>query len=140
MSEIYALTQIQSTANWLIANMLYKNLAFQGPMGSGKTTLIKAILKELKAVDAGNSPSFGIVNEYHNEQGQVLAYHLDFYRLEDETEALDMGLEDYLAQDVWIFMEWPERIASLLPQETTFIRLGVRDENTRQLTMGKDFM
>ena len=83
-------------------------------MGAGKTTLIKAILKEMGAIDSGSSPTFGIVNEYHNKDGELLAYHFDFYRLNDETEAYDMGLEDYLSQDCYIFIEWPEKIPSLI--------------------------
>ncbi|MEO1013276.1 MAG: tRNA (adenosine(37)-N6)-threonylcarbamoyltransferase complex ATPase subunit type 1 TsaE [Bacteroidota bacterium] len=135
----FTLTQNQKTAKEILDCVSSKTLAFHGPMGSGKTTLIKAIIKELGASDTGNSPSFGIVNEYHDDSGALLAYHFDFYRLEDETEALDLGLEDYLDQDVWIFMEWPEKIASLLPVEKTVIQLEILDKNTRKLAIRNDF-
>ena len=81
-----------------------------------------------------NSPTFGIVNEYHFENAKVLGYHFDFYRLKSEIEALDMGLEDYLDQNVWIFMEWPEKIASLLPKDTTKIEIEVVDLTTRSIS------
>ena len=102
-------------------------------MGAGKTTLIKALVKELGGKGSTSSPTFGIVNEYQNENGELLAYHFDFYRLEDASEALDMGLEDYLYSDAWIFMEWPKKIAEFLPQDTTDIFLEVVDAETRKL-------
>jgi tRNA threonylcarbamoyladenosine biosynthesis protein TsaE len=133
MDVTFTEAQIQEVARQLTDAVPGKVLAFYGAMGAGKTTLIKALLRELGAKDSGSSPSFGIVNEYHDKAGQVLAYHFDFYRLEEETEALDLGFEDYLAQDAWIFMEWPEKIAGLLPEEAACIRLEVVDAGTRSL-------
>ena len=86
-------------------------------MGVGKTTLIKSLIKQLGAVDSGNSPSYGLVNEYHNANGKLVAYHFDFYRIESEEEALDMGIEEYFNSNAYIFIEWPEKIAKLLPAE-----------------------
>jgi len=133
MDVTFTEAQIREVARQLTNAVPGKVLAFYGAMGAGKTTLIKALLRELGAKDSGSSPSFGIVNEYHDKAGQVLAYHFDFYRLEDETEALDLGFEDYLAQDAWIFMEWPEKIPNLLPEEAVCIRLEVVDAGARRL-------
>ena len=113
----------------------FQVVCFYGPMGSGKTTLIKSMVKQLGGTEQGSSPSFGIVNEYHFLDGNILGYHFDFYRLNDPSEALDLGLEDYLNQDVWIFMEWPEKVSDLLPQNCLHITLKIIDTLTRELTI-----
>ena len=133
---IYTESQIQEVAQQLITRAASRILAFRAPMGAGKTTLIKAMLKELGAADPGSSPTFGIVNEYHDRNGKLLAYHFDFYRLNDETEALDLGFEDYLNQDVWMFIEWPEKIASFLPEDATHVYIGIIDLETRRIELG----
>lgn len=133
----YTESELEKVAQQLIEESTSKTLAFHAPMGAGKTTLIKAILKELGAADTGNSPTFGIVNEYHDQNGELIAYHFDFYRLNDEIEALDLGLEDYLNQDVWIFIEWPEKIASFLPEDATNIYIEIIDLDTRLLRFGE---
>lgn len=135
MKKIFQLDQLQEVAKTLIEESRGKQLCFYGEMGAGKTTLIKALVKELGAVDSGSSPTFGLVNEYHNDEGKLLAYHFDFYRLEDETEALDMGLDDYLNSNAWIFMEWPEKIKSLLPEDVVSVFLQFIDEKTRSVEL-----
>lgn len=134
MEITFSQDDLSKVAKQLLESVPGKLLAFYGSMGAGKTTLIKALLKELGASDHGSSPTFGIVNEYHGPKNKLLAFHFDFYRLEDEIEALDLGLEDYLSQDAWIFMEWPEKIEGLLPENTTRIRLKVRGKQNRVLT------
>ena len=104
-------------------------------MGVGKTTLVKALVKELGAVDVANSPTFGLVNEYHDENDSPLAYHFDFYRLNDEMEALDMGFEDYLNTGTWLFIEWPDKISSLLPEDAVGVFLHFIEENTRSIEL-----
>jgi tRNA threonylcarbamoyladenosine biosynthesis protein TsaE len=123
--------EIASVAKKVTSKFNSNIICFYGPMGVGKTTLIKAIIKELGAVDAGNSPTFGLVNEYHNTQGQLIAYHFDFYRIETEEEALDMGVEEYFNSIVPVFIEWPEKIAGLLPDNYLRLNLQLIDENTR---------
>ncbi|WP_422080315.1 tRNA (adenosine(37)-N6)-threonylcarbamoyltransferase complex ATPase subunit type 1 TsaE [Ulvibacterium sp.] len=130
---IYTKNQIAQVAQQLLHQVQSKILCFYGEMGAGKTTLIKALVKELGGGEATNSPTFGIVNEYHMENGGILGYHFDFYRLENEIEALDLGLEDYLSQDVWIFMEWPEKINSFLPRDISRINIEVLDAQTRKI-------
>lgn len=117
----------------LVKNTPNKVLCFYGEMGAGKTTLIKALLKELGGIDVVNSPTFGIANEYLNGNEEVLAYHFDFYRLNDEMEALDLGFEDYLQTQAWILIEWPEKIASLLPEDATAITIEVLSPTERRL-------
>ena len=110
-------------------------ICFYGSMGAGKTTLIKAIVRQLGAEQSGNSPTFGIVNEYSSRDGNLLGYHFDFYRIEDENEALDIGLEEYFSQDAWIFIEWPEKIESLIPDDAVRVNIDVVDDLTRKLTV-----
>lgn len=131
----YTISQIPDVAQQLIANVPSKTLCFYGEMGAGKTTLIKALVKELEGSGSASSPTFGIVNEYQRNNGELLGYHFDFYRLEDESEAWDLGLEDYLSTDTWIFMEWPEKIKGILPEPRTEIKIEILDEKTRRLTI-----
>jgi len=130
----FSLDDIQNVAKKIIAKATLKTLCFYGEMGAGKTTLVKALVQELDGATPANSPTFGIVNEYQKKDGSLLGYHFDFYRLEDETEALDLGFEDYLNQEVWTFIEWPEKIQSFLPENAIEIYLEVIDEQTRKLS------
>ena len=130
----YTLDDI-STVSKNILTQSNRIICLNGNLGSGKTTLVKALSHELGIEDKGYSPTFGIVNEYSGDNGNVMSYHIDCYRLESEEEALDIGIEEYLASDVWVFIEWPERIHSLLPAVRTEIRLEVIDEHTRKLSL-----
>ena len=138
MKIIFSLSDIDTAAKRILEKVGSKTLCFYGQMGAGKTTLIKALVKQLGAVDMGSSPTFGLVNEYHDANDVLLAYHFDFYRIEDETEALDMGLEDYLNSSAWLFMEWPEKIQSLLSEDSIAIYLHFIDENTRSVDFNED--
>lgn len=96
---------------------------FYGEMGAGKTTFIKVLLKLLKTRDPGSSPSFSLVNEYCSpEAGPV--FHFDFYRIQHEGEALDIGYEDYFYSGAYCFVEWPEKIPNLLPEGSLKIQIS----------------
>jgi tRNA threonylcarbamoyladenosine biosynthesis protein TsaE len=110
-----------------------KLLAFYGTMGAGKTTIIKAICKELGSVDIVSSPTFTIVNEYKTIDEKTL-YHIDFYRIKKQEEVFDFGLEEYLSGNSYCFMEWPELVEEILPQETVKIRITVGTDEQRILS------
>lgn len=129
----FDLTEIDQTAEELISKSQSKVFCFYGAMGSGKTTLIKAMVKILAGTDQGNSPTFGLVNEYHDLNGQSLAYHFDFYRIDSLEEALDLGLEEYFSTSSYLFIEWPMKIEPLLPAGNMKVKLSVIDENTRRI-------
>jgi tRNA threonylcarbamoyladenosine biosynthesis protein TsaE len=88
-------------------------------------------------VDAGSSPTFGLVHEYCDAAGNLLAYHLDCYRLEGEEEALDLGIEEILGADCYVFIEWPQRIAGLLPLIRTDVYLEIEGVNRRKLSLDR---
>ena len=104
-------------------------ICFYGEMGVGKTTLIKVICKELGIEDNVNSPTFSIVNEYISSLGDSV-YHFDFYRIEDEEEALDMGYEEYFFKNSLCFIEWPEKVSSLIPKEALKIKI-IKNKESR---------
>jgi tRNA threonylcarbamoyladenosine biosynthesis protein TsaE len=129
---LFSKKDIGSIANTILEKSS-KIIALNGPMGAGKTTLISEMVRQLGAVDIAHSPTFGLVNEYANHEGRLLAYHFDFYRMEDEMEALDFGLEDYFNSDAYIFMEWPEKIPNLLPAHVTTIFLKIVGPEMREI-------
>ena len=99
-----------------------KKYIFYGEMGVGKTTLIKELSLQLGTVDIVSSPTFSIVNEYAINDAQKI-YHFDFYRLENESDALDIGINEYFASDNYCFIEWPERIPSLVEDDMIVIKI-----------------
>ena len=110
-------------------------VAFQGKMGAGKTTFIKALCEQLGICDMVNSPTFSIVNEYTDADGQTLAYHFDLYRLKSVAEALDMGAEDYFYSGHYCFIEWPDVADALLPDNCAEASIEEADNGTRILTL-----
>jgi len=106
--------------------------AFFGDLGSGKTTFIKALCNELDVIDIVSSPTFSLINEYRNEAGDTI-YHMDFYRINSINEALDIGIEDYLTANHYCFIEWPEKIENLLPNQTTYVKITEDDQKGRTL-------
>jgi tRNA threonylcarbamoyladenosine biosynthesis protein TsaE len=112
-----------------------KIFLFYGDMGAGKTTLIKSLCECLGVREPVTSPTFSIVNEYEGEKTRV--FHFDFYRLKNQSEALDMGYEEYFYSGNYCFIEWPEKIADLLPPHYIRIDIQVLDSNERLLTCDK---
>lgn len=134
MNIAFSLDQIKEVATQILAANPKKIILFNGEMGVGKTTLIKQLCKNLGVQDATSSPTFSLVNEYYTSDNQIV-YHFDFYRLNKETEALDMGVDDYLYSGNWCFIEWSEKIASLLPEETSTITIELLADGKRELKL-----
>ncbi len=110
--------------------------AFNGPMGAGKTTFIRALSRALGVSDdEANSPSFSIINEYRSDTTAELIYHFDLYRLESVDEALEIGVEDYFDSGALCLLEWPERIEPLLPDDTVIVDIKVNPDESRTLTL-----
>ncbi|MDT0551649.1 tRNA (adenosine(37)-N6)-threonylcarbamoyltransferase complex ATPase subunit type 1 TsaE [Urechidicola vernalis] len=137
MKQEYVLNQLPNVAKSVIANAKHKILLFNGEMGVGKTTLIKEVVKQLGVDDVANSPTFSLVNEYHSDKGEII-YHFDFYRIESEEEALDIGIEDYFYSDAWCFIEWGEKVQNLLPLDITNVNIDILDENRRTIQLKID--
>ena len=132
LQKDYHLDELPEVARFLLENTQGRIWLFDGEMGSGKTTLIKQVVKELGGDDRVSSPTFSIVNEYITPKYKV--YHFDLYRLEDETEALDFGIEEYFdTEDAYVFIEWPDKIPNLLPANSQKIRIIVTDFLNRNL-------
>ncbi|MBF4505207.1 tRNA (adenosine(37)-N6)-threonylcarbamoyltransferase complex ATPase subunit type 1 TsaE [Flavobacterium sp. JLP] len=134
MNIVFSLDQIQEVAEQILAQNPKKIILFNGEMGVGKTTLIKQLCKSLGVEDATSSPTFSLVNEYYTSNNQIV-YHFDFYRLNKETEALDMGVDDYLYSGNWCFIEWSEKIASLLPEDTSTVTIELLADGKRKLEL-----
>lgn len=109
--------------------------AFRGKMGAGKTTFISALCKALGVEDDISSPTFAIINEYRSETTAELIYHFDFYRIEDEEEALDAGVEDYFFSGAPCFIEWPEKIENLLPGDCVDVEIEVNADGSRTIRL-----
>lgn len=121
-------------ASLLKAESVNRVWIFVGDMGAGKTTLIKEICKQLGVEDTMSSPTFSIINEYSTSGGQKV-FHFDFYRIKKEEEAIDIGTEDYFYSGNYCFIEWPERVANLIPDQYTAIKIESVDNRTRTISM-----
>ena len=130
------LEEVKLVAAELISAMQASTVLFDGAMGAGKTTLIKALCEVLGVQDQVSSPTFSLVNEYLAANDQKV-FHFDWYRIEDEEEAWAIGLEEYIAEGDWLFMEWPEKISNLLPLEYYLIRISSDEEGIRTISLNK---
>jgi len=134
MQLTYSQIELPKIAGILLEKIPSKIWLFYGTMGSGKTTLIKALVKLLSLADVTNSPTFSIVNEYQSRKGTPI-YHFDFYRIKKEEEALDLGIDDYFYSDNYCFVEWPEKIENLLPLNAVSIYIVENADGSRTLTL-----
>lgn len=130
----FSLEDIDRVAQQILDQNPKKVILFQAEMGTGKTTLIKVLCKALGVEDIISSPTFSLVNEYETTSGEQV-YHFDFYRLKSETEALDFGVDDYLYSGSFCFLEWPEKIINLIPDEHTVITITTLKNGNRKLEM-----
>jgi tRNA threonylcarbamoyladenosine biosynthesis protein TsaE len=134
MEITFSLDEINEVAQQIVAQNPNKVILFHGEMGVGKTTLIKALAATLGVIGATSSPTFSIVNEYQTINNQVV-YHFDFYRLKLETEALDMGADEYFYSGHWCFIEWAEKIPNLIPELHSVITLVALEDGKRTLSI-----
>ena len=134
METVFSLNEINEVAQKILSQNPKKVILFNGNMGVGKTTLIKSLAKNLGVNDATSSPTFSLVNEYQIANNQYI-YHFDVYRLKNETEALDMGIDEYLYSGNWCFIEWAENIPNLIPDEHSTITIEQLPDGKRQLTL-----
>ena len=130
----FSLIQINEVAEKIITENPKKVILFNGEMGVGKTTLIKQLCKNLGVQEATSSPTFSLVNEYQITNNQFV-YHFDVYRLKTESEALDMGIEEYFYSGNWCFIEWSEKIPNLIPDEHSKINIELLANGNRKLTI-----
>ena len=134
MNKNYSLSDVNRIAKDIIKSSSQKILLFHGEMGVGKTTLIKEICKELGTDDITSSPTFSIVNEYKTKMNDTI-YHFDFYRINNEEEAYNIGVEDYFDSDAWCLIEWPSVIQNLLPLDYVNIHLSELDDGQRNIQL-----
>ena len=134
MEIVFTLDELELVAQKVIDQQPSKVILFHGEMGVGKTTLIKQLCKTLGVSSATSSPTFSLVNEYETIDNQDV-YHFDFYRLKNEMEALDMGADDYFYSGNWCFIEWAEKIPSLIPDEHAVITIELVENGKRHLTL-----
>jgi len=132
MTVTYDITGIDEIAKLVITKAKHKTLLFNGEMGAGKTTLIKAICNYLGVEDNVTSPSFSLVNEYQGSSDVI--YHFDFYRINDEEEAYAIGFEEYEYTGDFLFIEWSEKIPNLIPEDSHIIDIQIEENNLRTLS------
>lgn len=133
--KIQSLEEISSAARQFVESIGERRIfAFYGSMGAGKTTFIKAICEELGVEDVITSPTFAIVNEYTTGTGKPL-YHFDLYRIKKLDEFYDMGGEDYFGSGNLCFIEWPELIEDVLPEEAVIVNIKEVDDGSRLVTV-----
>ena len=134
MIKNYSLNQLSNIAEEVLMFAEHKVLLFYGEMGVGKTTLIKEIVKQLGVSDNVSSPTFSLVNEYHSKKGDKV-YHFDFYRIDKEEEAMDMGIEEYFYSDNWCLVEWPNKVENLLPLKSVIITIATNSNQQRTIEL-----
>ena len=131
--KITSIEQIDETARQFVEQIGdHRVFAFYGSMGAGKTTFVKAVCEQLGVQDVITSPTFAIVNEYTGDDGAI--YHFDFYRIKKLEEVYDMGYEDYFYSGALCFIEWPELIEELLPEDAVKVSIAEQADGSRTVT------
>jgi tRNA threonylcarbamoyladenosine biosynthesis protein TsaE len=134
MEITFSLEEIDTVAKEVLAQNIKDIILFHGQMGTGKTTFIKALAKQLGVTDMTGSPTFSLVNEYGTADGKTL-YHFDLYRINSEEEAYDMGIDEYFYSGNLCFIEWPEKTPNLIPLDHTAITIKTLQDGRRQLSI-----
>ncbi len=133
--ELKTLSDLNIVAEKFLRLMRDKKVfAFFGPMGVGKTTFIKALCNELGVVEIVTSPTFALVNEYQTGSGDVI-YHFDFYRINKIEEVFDFGYEDYFFSDNYCFIEWPDKVAEILPENIVYVQMVENEDGSRTINI-----
>ncbi|ENA1795288.1 tRNA (adenosine(37)-N6)-threonylcarbamoyltransferase complex ATPase subunit type 1 TsaE [Flavobacterium psychrophilum] len=130
----FNLDEIEIVSKKILSKNPEKVILFNGEMGAGKTTLIKVLCKQLGVKSPTNSPTFSLVNEYKSDNNKLI-YHFDLYRLKNQNEALDMGIDEYLYSENWCFIEWSEKISDLIPEKHSIITISVLNNNKRLIEL-----
>ena len=134
MNKNYSLDDLSTIATTIISSVENKTLLFYGQMGVGKTTLIKEICNQIGVLDPISSPTFSLVNEYQTSKKKKV-FNFDFYRIEAEEEAFDLGIEEYFDTGDWCLIEWPENIENLLPLGAVQIHLTILEDEQRNIQL-----
>ena len=135
MKVEFDILDIDKVAETILDNVHPKIMLFKGPMGVGKTTLIKALVRQLGSLDVVSSPTFALMNEYLTTDCKI--YHYDFYRIKELEEALDLGFDEFIEEDAWNMIEWPDLIVGLLPLSYVEIEIDKLTDTKRVLHLKK---
>ncbi len=131
----FDILDIDKVAETILDNVHSKIMLFKGPMGVGKTTLIKVLVRRLGSLDVVSSPTFALMNEYLTKDCKI--YHYDFYRLKELEEALDLGFDEFIEEDAWNMIEWPDLVVGLLPLSYVEIEIDKLTDTKRVLHLKK---
>jgi len=129
----FDISNIDTVAEAILRNVHSKIVLFSGSMGSGKTTLIGALIKSLGSPDLVSSPTFALMNEYQGRDSKI--YHYDFYRIKNLEEALDIGFDEFIEEDAWNLVEWPGLIVGILPHEYVTIEISKVTDTKRKISV-----